>query len=382
MSTGFRLLLLAASLASAERWATGQAVEPKLFDLSKRVIYSENEAFIVLPPQQVVPPAITRVHMSPNRQAAIVERTERKYPTTLSYGLFHGTVEPPPRVCLYWWDAASGEARLFWSGAREESPGEVWWFPDRSSALFLVMDSLPVKGTDQHRQRLLRMESRLDKPELVAETSVTSTKDRVRYDAIEVLGVSPVLPLGVAAVSELEDVVVRRADAHTIESTTSTLKTSLHLFGPIGRFGAKVDLPGERWSSHGSDVNGQPFIEIRNDMDPGGGTRWYSINTTTGASKLLQQPPALLSRTAVTTEETLGPLRLVPDSVPAGNEDKPSLSLSLRKSNRRVELANQWTDAWLMGGSRGVLFLNCAGLWYVPIYRVSREELRALRSSH
>jgi prepilin-type processing-associated H-X9-DG protein len=379
-----RLSVLVATGTASCGLASGQAGRPDAVDLSRRVLRTNRESFVILPPRQVVPPKVTSVHYSPDKRSALVERINSGYGETITAEQFAGQASPAGEISLYWWDTRTMEVRGVW---KDDSPASrvihVWWMPRAENVLFMVQKrtGMGSDGLWVGREELWRVSARAAKAELVEGSDMFSTPKRPQYDLFTLTSVSPTLPLAAVQRMTFEDRVTMSTGS--AKKVSTMLRGAFELLGSGGSRLVVIDFPKNTVAPDMDwDIQGKPVVAFGLRDEPGEPTHWYSVDPSSGRLTPLNKKPDLYDERAVAVPERPSPLRLVKTAigVPRGAAE-PSLEAlwleTVGENPDRLMLTPSHTESWLLPGVRAA-YMSLDALWVTPVRTMTPEDEAAL----
>ena len=346
-----------------------------------RTVTTDDQAFILLPPELIASPTIEKVLPSPDGKYVLVQRLTLKITSSmLTPDGLKAMEQSPPRGerQLIIWDARTHDSRIMWRGGLETQFSELAWLRGSSIALgltyqFIQADPKVPNSTAMIAQSLIRISATSDR----AQTTTIAPQA-----GFATLNIGPVLPVAI----------LERDPIHAGLNGEIANSPALTLIKADGRSTVDIDTVGlPSFKVIHWDINGNPaIIAFHQSLEQKSISKsdTYSIDIRTGLLKqyvgvfkdfdkpqksdqVLTNPKLALHVESSTiksreTTEKIGVLWLEG----ATNSDSP----------RALVASNAANGQFLYGGD-GIVYDSNGALWFTPMARVSLDQYKQMREA-
>jgi hypothetical protein len=337
------------------------------------LVTTDNEAYVLLPPELIAAPAVQQVAMSKGGRYIVVSRAAmRLTPKLVQEHLTNKFAGPPPgEASLILWDSKTRVAKEIWKGDSNTTRVEsLHWLGDSEVGLALIREDVPA--TPQHpqtesRQALLRISALGSRPQVVG---LTELGDIGHLQ----LHVSPAEPLAVLEQNRIVPV----TEPNAVGGSRGKYENhrAFYLMGPNGRPGASVRLPKEveaaqiLWSE-----TGDPVLMAFEVVDKKPRQKWFLMDRRTAALKPLEKAPPLHKEPVQAPQ----PVRLKTARTTAkeGATSQPISTLWLEGAATseapRALVSSDSPGGMVLPGTEGIVYGSQGALWAAPLVRMPKE---------
>ena len=382
MNVWYRCLLVLAPFFLLVPRAQAQLPQ---FDLQNRVVATESEAVLMLPPELVAAPVVTDLSISPSGRYLILKRQDIKITSSLLKEPPSGQQMPPGEESLILWDSRSRAARVVWSQPMDAAQvGQVVWFPRTDVALAVVRQTAPADPLHPDRPRttrsvVLRIAGGSERADVITITDAD-------VPSIVDLRPSPVLPQILMSQTLLSPRDGQQAAA-------------LALLEPSGHVKSRVALPpaaligGTEWREDGGLVV-QLIVTVPEKK--GVMAQWFSVDPATGELRPMKDPPQAvkgrlvgggLAQAKPAVPDTSAQLRvkLAASSAREGDTNQPIGLLwleSVKASKQpRALVSSDCSSGHLLPGGEVVVYQSQGAVWATPLLKMNLGQFLTMRQA-
>jgi hypothetical protein len=355
------------------------------FDLQNRVVATEKEAVLMLPPELIAAPVVTDLSISPSGRYLILKRQEIRITSSMLKEPRSGQRTPPGEESLILWDSRSRAASVVWRQPMEDAQvGQVAWFPRTDVALAVVRQTAPADPLQPDRPRqtrsvVLRIAGGSERADVITVTdpAVPSFVD---------LRPSPVL-------SQI-------MMTQTLLSPRDGQQASmLALLDPSGHVKSRAALPpaamigSTEWGDDGSPL----ILLVETDPEKKSVmNRWFSMDPATGGLRPMKDPPRAVNgkltggglfQAKPAAEETSLNLR-VKLATSAAREGDTSQRIGLlwlesvkASKQPRALVSSDCSSGSLLRGGETVVYQSQGAAWAAPLLKMDLGQFLAMRQA-
>jgi len=361
-------------------WPAGGRAQAPGPDSELRMVTTERDVYLAMPPQLVAAPVVTGLHLSPEGRYALITRTYVSVTQQDMPRVMQGGFPPSCELSMLLWNRRAQRSVEVWRSTQPgDFIGKVAWLPSADAALVLVstQGTDPTTGGPDHRQAVLMVDaSGAVRTVAVASGDLTS----VTFDA------SPSQPLAVVRRTSYLPAQDQPA-SEGVGAPRPRLRRELFIVDGRGRMSPAVAVPDDaRSCSVAWSVDGSPLLAVQGETDTGAPrTRWYSIAGSSaslaelsGEPKRWEPKPEPPSNLPVRTRLTIAMV----------TEQRTSRSIQVlwlegdpKSEQPRALLCADCAEASILPAGDMVIYRSQDALWSVPLVHMPKQVLKTMADS-
>jgi hypothetical protein len=353
-----------------------------------RGVLTENECFLVMPPELIAAPTVTNVTPSGSGRYMLVQRMSIRITSKMLAQLDSTRPQQPPgESSLVLWDSQTRQSREVWRTPTSDTQiVNVSWMPESDTALILMRQMLPKDPKDPRqgmvtRNGLLRLTPAMEKAQVVGLTEVGE-------EGMLDLWVSPVKPIAVLHRTRWDSVKIPQPDGSVKDGPRNP--DTLYLLSESGRIGAHVNVPSDQpLGGLLTGEDGGPVVstyQMRADKK-GFQAQFFALNPRTAALTPLEKAPVFRGVTVAAADAQNYPVRVRrAQAVAKDGDDQQKVGLLWLESTTKSEqprtlIAADAANATLLPANDVVVYHAQGAVWATPLLRLDKAQFIAMRDA-